>query len=134
LSLKKKPVIRYENVSAMGKRLAQEIQVRWNYYPAIELLIVSHYELARSIKYNKKVNCLTFAKPTLLQYCLFWIDEMTLSLRFCRSGRTKLWCMAWLEFIMAELIFPMYLISKRNWRWMIDPKTVIQCNYNANLI
>ena len=30
LSLKKKPIIRYESVSAMGKRLAQEIQViRW---------------------------------------------------------------------------------------------------------
>jgi hypothetical protein len=28
LSLKKKPVIRYESVSAMGKRLAQEIQVK----------------------------------------------------------------------------------------------------------
>jgi hypothetical protein len=32
------------------------------------------------------------------------------------------------------LIFPMYLISKRNWRWMMGPITVIRWNCKANLI
>ena len=76
LSLKKKPLIRYEKSSILAKKLATELSVcvLTGY-----MLYATKFSLSHvfSIKYNKKDLCLISAEQILLQYCCLWIGGMT---------------------------------------------------------
>ncbi len=67
LSLKKKPLIRYEKNSPLAKRLGGEIHVG--------LLRIDFFDVY-SIKFNKSNNFLIFEEQNLPPFFYYWIEKM----------------------------------------------------------
>jgi len=93
LSLKKKPVIRYEKMSGMARKLAIELQV----YVLIGILSCAWLtppSLFCSTVCNQNRRCLTSGSLKSPHCYLFSIGETTQLPHFYRNGHTKQWFMS----------------------------------------
>jgi hypothetical protein len=70
LSLKKKPLIRYERMSAMGKKLGEEVNVSTtNIACRCYGVLTCDWMMLVSMRYIKSHNCLTCVRRIRRRYC-----------------------------------------------------------------
>jgi len=85
LSLKKKPVIRYEHMSPMAKKLGGDLQVRHTTHVMYSVLNCV------SIGSTTSQLFLIFGRRKSRLFFYFWIGAMIPLPRFFLSGHTRLW-------------------------------------------
>jgi vacuolar protein sorting-associated protein 45 len=88
LSLKKKPVIRYERMSSMAKKLGQEVQVCYDEPTSIPK--ASDRSVATcSTSFRPNQVSSTSGRPHLNQSCLYWTGVTILLRHFSVNGLTR---------------------------------------------
>jgi hypothetical protein len=85
LSLKKKPIIRYEKMSSMAKKLGQAVQVSFSQLSQHTILMHCSNGSARKLRYS------TFVQVRHLPCFSFSIEETIPSHPFSHNGHTKQW-------------------------------------------
>lgn len=137
LSLKKKPVIRYEKMSGMARKLANEVQVS---YLSATMLLYLYFILVQSIVSKQ-------SRPYSISGLRRWhrcysslIGETILSHLYYLSGHIRPWCMNFSASRMEELTSAWFLTSDLNFlqvhfRWIYFhlPLTPSIGNYSHNL-
>jgi hypothetical protein len=108
LSLKKKPVIRFEKMSGMARKLAVEMQVRSFLKLPFSLLTLP--PLVLSTNFSPKQHYLTFDPPKFLLCYSFSTGGTTLLRHFCRNGHIKQWFTNFSVSRMGVLISLLFLI------------------------
>jgi Sec1 family len=94
LSLKKKPVIRYERMSVMARKLGSEIKVRLTSCS----LVIAGFEIQSPRNLRRIMHRYSISDQHKLHRCFsFWIGSMILSPLYCPSGRIKRWFTSYWE-------------------------------------